>query len=435
MSQTRPAPALGAAGEEASTIRAVAWRLMPILLASYVVAYVDRINVGFAALTANADLGLSPTVYAQGAGVFFLGYALFEVPSNLLLARVGARRWIARIMLTWGVIAGGMAFVTGASGFAGMRFLLGLAEAGFFPGIIFYLGQWFPAAHRARYMGLFVIGIPLASFLGAPISGALLGLDGWLGLKGWQWLYLLEAAPAILLGLVILFVLPDRPAEARFLSPARRAWLADEIERERAGRPEAARLRLSMLLRGRTILLTLLFLANTSASYGVSFWLPQIVKAWGGTNFQTGLLTAIPPGISCFAVIAWGISSDRSGERILHTLAAAIASGAGLLLAIATTSPALQLAALSLALCGIYALKAPFWALVTESYVPADRAAVIAAINSIGNLGGYLGPYVMGLGKEMTGGFVAGLAGLAAFALASGALALLPVLRRAPDER
>ncbi|MET0443317.1 MAG: MFS transporter, partial [Pseudorhodoplanes sp.] len=270
---------------ETSTIRAISWRLIPFLVLAYFLAYLDRVNLGFAALTMNAELNFSPTVFAWGAGIFFIGYFLFEVPSNIALEKFGASRWIARIMVSWGIISALMALVTGVWSFYGLRFLLGIAEAGFFPGIILYLTYWFPAEYRARFLAAFAIAVPVSTVIGAPISGMLLGLDGALGLKGWQWLFIIEGIPSIVLGVVTWFYLTDRPEKADWLSPEQKAWLSAKLDSERVAKESAHGLSLWQALASpRVLMLSVIYFGFVAALYGMQFWLPQIVKAFGLTN-------------------------------------------------------------------------------------------------------------------------------------------------------
>src|SRR6195952_5457649 len=280
---------------ETSTIRAISWRLIPFLVLAYFLAYLDRVNLGFAALTMNAEFKFSPTVFSWVAGIFFFGYFLFEVPSNLALEKFGASRWIARIMVTWGVISALMATITGVWSFYGLRFLLGLAEAGFFPGIILYLTYWYPAEYRARFLAAFAIAVPVSTVIGAPISGMLLGLDGVMGLKGWQWLFLIEGIPSVLLGIVTWFYLTDRPAKANWLTAEQKAWLASKLEAEIAAKQATKHLTLGQALSSpKVITLSLIYFGFVAALYGMQFWLPQIVKAFGFSNLQTGFVTAVP---------------------------------------------------------------------------------------------------------------------------------------------
>ncbi len=410
---------------ERATIRKVVGRCIPLLLAAYIVCYLDRVNVGFAALTANADLGLSPAAYGWGAGILFLGYALFEVPSNLMLEKVGARVWLARIMVTWGLVSGAMMFVKGPQSFYIVRFLLGVAEAGFFPGVILYLTYWLPARYRAHYLAVFTLGIPLSGLIGAPLSGLLLGLNGVAGLKGWQWLYGLEAAPALLLGAATLVFLADRPATAAWLAPEQRDWLETELAAERAMRPAAPASWLRLLRNPRTLALAALFFGGGLPSYGLSLWLPQIVKSFGLTNAMTGLVSSLPYAFGAVAMVLVGRRSDKSGERVWHAAVCALVAGFSLSACAFVASPIAQIAAICLAAVGIFGLKGPFLAFVSESFPPAAAAAGIAIVSSIGNLSGWLAPYLVGLVKEATGSFQLGLLSLGLITLLTGvALAL-----------
>jgi D-galactonate transporter len=398
--------------DPAAIIDRVKWRCIPLLLVSYIVCYIDRVNVGFAALTANRDLGLSATQYGWGAGILFLGYFVFEVPSNLMLEKIGARRWLARIMVTWGVIGFCMIFVAGPYSFYAMRFLLGAAEAGLFPGVILYLTYWFPRRHRARFMAWFVLGIPLSSLIGSPISGLLLGLDGWLGVRGWQWLYIIESLPAIVLGVVTWFWLTDLPARATWLTPAQRAWLQSEVDRDRS-EPQARQPPLWHLLGDlRVWVYSAVFFGTSVPSYGLGLWLPQIVKAFGLSNAETGFVAAIPSIFGCLGMVLWGRHSDRQNERTWHTIMAALVAAVGLILCVATGSPTLQITAVSFAMLGIYGIKGPMWAMITEAFDVRSAAAAIALVSSIGNLSGWAAPYMVALVKTATGSFALGLMSL-----------------------
>jgi len=406
---------------EQRTMARVSARLLPFLIVCYFVAYLDRVNVSFASLTMNKDLGLSASAYGLGAGVFFLAYAVFEVPSNLLLARFGARRWIARIMVTWGIMSGAMAFIGNETWFYAVRFLLGAAEAGFFPGMIFYLTLWFPAAYRARVIGYFMAAIPLSTVVGAPVSSALLGLEGVLGMHGWQWLFILEAAPALLLSVAVLFYLTDRPADAGWLSDDERRWLADRLATEECQR-EAVRHYsvLQALLNPRVLALSLVYFGAVAANYGLSFFLPQIVKAFGMSNLQTGFVAAIPYAVGVVGIVWWGRHSDAKLERRFHTGFAIFIAAAGLTVAAFLNDPTAKMVAFSVAGFGIFGCLPVFWTLPTAFLSGAAAAGGIAIINSIGNLAGFVGPSVMGMIKDSTGSFTNGLlvlAGVAAVAL------------------
>lgn len=393
-----------------SALRKVAWRLIPFLGALYFFAFLDRVNVGFAALTMNADLGLSSAVFGIGAGIFFLGYVAFEVPSNILLERFGARIWIARIMLTWGVLSGAMAFVQGPTSFYTVRFLLGIAEAGFFPGIIYYLTCWFPARHRARIIALFMIALPLSSVIGAPISTALLEIRA-MGFAGWQWMFLLEAIPTIVLGVVVLFYLPDRPSDAKWLTPQEQQALNDDLAAERAAHDDGHMTSLrEALLMPRVWRHGLVYFSVLVGLYGFSFWLPQIIASLGSmTHLQVGLVTAIPYTLACVALVLWGRHSDATGERALHVALPPLLAAAALVVSGSVDNPALGFAALCVAAIGIYSGLPAFWAYATAGLQGAAAAGAIALINSIGNIGGFLGPSAIGLVKQRTGSYALSL--------------------------
>jgi MFS transporter, ACS family, tartrate transporter len=423
---------------EQRTMARVSVRLVPFLILCYFVAYLDRVNVSFAALTMNKDLGLSASAYGVGAGIFFLAYGVFEVPSNLLLAHFGARRWIARIMVSWGIVSGAMAFVGNETWFYVVRFLLGVAEAGFFPGMIFYLTLWFPAAYRARVIGFFMAAIPLSTVIGAPVSSALLGLDGILGMHGWQWLFILEAAPAILLSVVVLFYLTDKPADAGWLREDERRWLIDRLAAEERQR-EAARHYsvLEALLNPRVLALSLVYFGAVAANYGLSFFLPQIVKAFGMSNLETGFVAAIPYAVGVVGIVWWGRHSDAKLERRFHTGFAIFVAAAGLTVAAFLSDPTAKMVAFSVAGFGIFGCLPVFWTLPTAFLSGAAAAGGIAIINSIGNLAGFAGPSVMGMVKDSTGSFTGGLLLLAGVAVVAVVIVLLlpheTALERVPD--
>jgi D-galactonate transporter len=403
---------------EQRTIGKVSARLVPFLILCYFIAYLDRVNVSFAALTMNKDLGFSASVFGFGAGVFFLAYFLFEVPSNLFLERVGARKWIARIMLTWGLISGAMAFTRGPASFYTLRILLGLAEAGFFPGIIFYLTLWFPAVYRARIIGYFMAAIPLSTVIGAPISGLLLGLDGVMGLRGWQWLFIFEALPALIVSFVVFFYLTDRPADAAWLAPEERDWLVARLEQERRRREAVVRHSVAQaLLNPRVLALSVVYFGATATNYGLSFFLPQIVKAFGVSNVQAGLIAALPYVVGLVGIVFWPRRSDRKLERRGHLAFPLLVASAGLAAAGVLPDPTMKMLVLSVAGFGIFACLPIFWTLPTAFLSGAAAAGGIALINSIGNLAGFAGPYVMGRLKDLTGSYTLGLFSLAAMGL------------------
>jgi ACS family tartrate transporter-like MFS transporter len=420
---------------ESTTLRKVTRRLIPFLMLLYVVAWLDRVNVGFAALQMNHDLGFSPIVYGLGAGLFFIGYALFEVPSNLVLARVGARRWIARIMITWGLLSAAMMFVRGPASFYTLRFLLGVAEAGFFPGIIYYLSIWYPAAQRARAVSWFMVAIPLTIVIGGPLAGFLLGMNGLLGLKGWQWLFLLEGLPAVILGVVVFFYLTDRPQQARWLEPAERNWLSGAIEAEqrRAQERHAVGL-LRALFHPIVWVLGFINFAFQSGSYGLTLWIPQIIRGLTGLNdFQVGMLSALPYFAAALGMIAIGVHSDRTGERLTHIAASLLIGATGFVASAYLVSPIPGLIALAVAAVGDLGGRGPFWALPGRFLAGHASAGGIALINTVGALGGFVGPSLVGLVKSTTGSFKGGLILLASLLAASAITTLC--LRRASSLR
>ncbi len=412
---------------EQAAIRRVSLRLIPFLMVCYFVAFVDRVNLGFAGHDLSHDLHLSPTVFGFGAGLFFLAYFIFEVPSNLLLEKFGARRWIARIMVTWGIVAGCTALITGPWSFYALRILLGLAEAGFFPGVILYLTYWFPRQHRAKIVGYFMIAIPVSTFLGSPISGAILDYsNGFGGMAGWQWLFILEAAPAVLLGIATWFFLPDRPADASWLPADERAWLEDTLAAEGAAIARGPRLSVWQIMADKRVLvLALVYAGSVATNYGLSFWQPQLIKSFGMSNTMAGFYNAIPFFIGSIAMVLWGRRSDKAGERIWHTATALLVSAAGLTACLFVSGLALTLVALSVALIGCYALKGPFWALSTEWLVAGAAAAGIAQINALGNLAGFVGPFLLGWIKDETGSYALGMLPMIALALCGAGAVLM----------
>lgn len=405
---------------ESHVIRKVAWRLIPFLGVLYFFAFLDRVNVGFAALTMNADLGLSSAAYGIGAGIFFLGYVLFEVPSNLLLERYGARIWIARILVSWGLCSAAMAFVQGPWSFYAVRLLLGFAEAGFFPGIIYYLTCWFPSAYRARIIALFLLALPLSSVIGAPVSTALLGLDMG-GIAGWRWMFLFEALPTIVLGFVVLKVMTDRPAQAHWLTAEEREWLCQACDRE-AAHGHTSSLMQALAL-PRVWLQGLTYFGLIFGVYGFGFFLPQIIKSLGtNSNFQVGLLTMVPYALTCVAMVLWGRHSDATGERSWHIAASALFGAVALFASGLVSNPVYAFAALSFAAVGIYSGLPSFWALVGKGLKGPAAAGTIAVINSIGNLGGFFGPSLIGMAKERTGTYTSSLLLIAIFLVAASVL-------------
>jgi D-galactonate transporter len=420
---------------ESRTIAKVSRRLVPFLIICYFVAYLDRVNVGFAALTMNQDLGLSQTAFGFGAGIFFIAYFIFEVPSNLLLERFGARKWIARIMLSWGILSGAMALIPAVSRATGLgneysfyllRVLLGAAEAGFFPGIIFYLTLWFPAEYRARIVGYFMAAIPLSTVIGAPISGVLLYLHGGLGFAGWQWLFIIEAVPAIILAGVVFFYLTDRPSDAQWLEPGERSWLAERLATEQRQREAVRTFTVAQsLVNPRVIGLSLVYFGAVATNYGLSFFLPQIVTTFGLNTFLTTLVSAAPYLVGLIGMVWWGRRSDRLAERRFHTAFPLFVAAAGIAVSTALDDPTLKMISLCVAGFGIFACLPVFWTLPTAFLSGAAAAAGIAVINSIGNLAGFAGPFAMGWIKDHTGSYAGGLLLLAALGVIAMGIVLM----------
>jgi MFS transporter, ACS family, tartrate transporter len=405
---------------EQRTMRKVYLRLLPFVFACYFLCYLDRINVGFAALTMNKDLGLDPAIFGMAAGAFFWGYFLFEVPSNLILEKVGARIWIARIMVTWGILSGATAFCTGPWSFMSVRFLLGLAEAGLYPGMVLFFTYWFPDRHRARIVAGFTLALPVAVALGAPISTGLLELNGLFGLAGWKWLYLVEAVPTVVLGVTVLFYLTDRPAAAHWLAAEERTWLSSTIEHE--NRQIEAHGVVSVLRSfwdPKVLLLTLNYLGIVTASLGMLIFLPQIVKSLGFTNMQVGWVTMIPYLCGAAAMVFVGWLSDRIGERRWTLFVTCALSCVGLVICGLFVNSYWAVVGMSIAAIGLYGTKGPFWSMPSMFLTGSAAAASIAWINSVGNLGGFFGPSMVGWAKQVTGSYAGGLYALAAFALMS----------------
>jgi ACS family tartrate transporter-like MFS transporter len=411
---------------ESETMRRVARRLIPLLMAGYFAAYLDRVNVGFAALTMNKSLGLSAELFGIGSGIFFLGYFLFEVPSNLILAKVGARRWIARILVTWGVISGATAFVTGTWSFLGIRFLLGLAEAGFYPGIILYLTWWFPSSYRSRIIGIFMTAIPISIVSGSLISSQILRLGAWGGLEGWQWLFILEAVPALVLGVVVMVYLTDSPEQADWLKPEQRDWLVNRLAEERRNKESVHNYSFAETMRTpRVWLLTLVYFGQNMTGYGLVIFLPQIVSRFGVGVGWNGLISALPFAAAAVAMVWWGTHADRRGEHRLHTAAACFLNFAGLAVCVFLNDPIPMMIAIILSQMGQSAIAPTFWALPTAMLTGTAAAGGIALINSVGNLGGFLGPFMMGAIKDATGSFTIGLLSIAMGTLVATVVLLL----------
>jgi ACS family tartrate transporter-like MFS transporter len=406
---------------EKSAMRKIYIRLLPFAVLTYFLAYVDRINVSFAGLTMRGDLHLSATAFGFAAGTFYWGYFIFEVPSNIVLEKIGARIWIARIMITWGIFAGITAMVTGSTSFAVVRFFLGASEAGFFPGIILYFTYWFPSYHHARIVSAFLIGLPVAVAVGAPISTAILGLDGLFGLSGWRIMYIAEAIPTVLIGVVTLFVMTDRPEQAKFLTEPERNWLIAKLASERKAK-EAVKTfgMIQAMFDPKVLLLSLNYFGIVVASLGVLIFVPQIIKSIGNSgNMTVGWLTMIPYICGTVSLVVWGRISDRMHERRYNLLGACLLAAVGLFIAGYMMGTWWSMVGLSLATMGFYGTKGPFWAMPPMFLTGTAAAATIAWINSIGNLGGFFGPWYVGVMKDVTGSYAGGLYGLALLCLVS----------------
>jgi len=391
---------------ERETIKRVAWRLMPVLMLGYFCNFLDRVNVGMAAPTMNPDLGFSAAVFGFGAGIFFLGYFLFEIPSNLILNKVGARRWIARILISWGIVSGLTAFVWNDWSFYSIRFLLGVAEAGFFPGVVLYLTWWFPSAYRTRVMAIFYSSIVISLIIGPPISGLLLYLNGVQGLHGWQWLFLIEALPPVIMAMVTWQLLTDRPTEADWLRPDQKAWLAERLDSERAQREAIRKFSLAESFTDPKIwLLTLAYFGHNVSQFGLTFFLPLIVKGLGVPTGMIGVVAGVPFIFALVGMNYWGWHSDRTGERTWHVAGAWLlcAAGMGACILIGGGHPILLMIALCFAATGTWCAPPTFWSLPSALLTGTAAAGGIAMINAVGNLGGWLGPWVFGLVKDATG--------------------------------
>jgi ACS family tartrate transporter-like MFS transporter len=399
------------AGDDARIFAKCTRRLLPFMTLLYVVNFLDRVNVGFAALTMNRDLGFSPAIFGFGAGVFFVGYLLFQVSGNLMLERLGARRWIFFIVAAWGLISSANALAQGPRSFYALRFLLGAAEAGFFPGMVLYLTYWFPRAYRARLTAGFMAAIPFASIFGGPLSGLVLGLDGTLGLKGWQWMFVLEGLPALILAFGVLKFLPDRPQSASWLDADEKRVIAARL----AADDDAPHRELWPALRQpRVLALGIVYWGYAVGAYGVQLWLPQIVRGMGFSNLATGFMVALPFVAAMAVMIFWGRSSDRSGERVWHVALPALVAVAGLIAASLTQNSAIVFVGLASAIIGLLAIQGPFWALPSSFLGGTAAAGGIALINTLGTgLGGFAGPTILGFMKEQTGDYAAGMAVLA----------------------
>ena len=412
---------------EQRTVSKVSWRLLPLLMISYFIAYLDRVNLGFAGASMSKDLGFTAAVFGSAAGIFFIAYFLFEVPSNLLLERFGARRWIARIMFSWGLLSAAQAWVGGSTSFNVVRFLLGIAEAGFFPGVIFYITLWFPAAYRARIVGWFMFAIPISTVIGSPISGYILNMDGIWGLHGWQWLFILEALPALVLTFVVLMYLTDRPKDAKWLEPEERDWLEKTLAAEQRNRESIHKISWKQaLFNWRVIALGFVYMGITVPLYGLSFFLPQIIKGFGGlSNVQIGFINAFPYLIGAIAMLFWTRWSDARRERKIFLLIPLACIFVGLVAAAMSSAPIPKMAAVSLAAFGIFTALPVFWTVPTALLSGVAAAAGIAWINSIGNLGGYIGPTIFGILKDRMGNDFYAVLFLALLSVVASALVLV----------
>jgi len=412
---------------ERQTVRRVVWRILPFLIVCYLIAIIDRGNIGMASLQMNEDLGLSKAVFGLASSLFFIGYFLFEVPSNLAMQKIGAKIWISRIMITWGIVSVCTAFVESSEMLYLLRFLLGAAEAGFFPGVILYLTYWIPAKYRARVIATFMVAIPAANFIGSPISGAILSLDGWFGMRGWHWLFILEGIPAVLLGVAAFFVLSNRPDSASWLTSEQRNWLSSTLAAENTQRKAIGHISLWQLLRHKHIwVMALIYAGASAAGSTLSVWSPQLLKSFGLDNFTTGLVNAIPYGLASVLMIVWGRSSDRTGERRWHTALTLFLIAGGLLSAFISQSLTGSVVILSLVLIGAYSMKGPFWALASGWLSSSTAAAGLAAIGAVANLiGGGLMVNVYGMINQATGSHTLAMMPLALLCAAGGIAVLV----------
>jgi len=420
---------------ESAVVSRLLWRLLPFLFLLYIVAYLDRINVSFAGLQMRGQLGLSDRAYGRAAGMFFAGYFFFQLPSNLVLEKFGVRRWISGLMITWGVISCLMIFIRGPLSFYALRFTLGAAEAGFFPGMILYMKRWFPANARARAVAWFMTANPLAGIVGSPVSGALLGLNG-KGLFGWQWMFLMEGIPAILLGAAVFWVLSDNPREAHWLKGEEREWLLARLALEQQAEATLSKENLWAVLVSRKIwLLSIVYFGIPTTMYGVTLWLPSVIRSLSGLSYLlTGLVSSLPFLVTAIAMVVVGMLSDRSGERRWHTALPAFVGAVGLVAAGYGHSTAMVVACIGLGMACAESMAGPFWAMATSRMAGLPAAAGIAVINSFANLGGYFGPDIIGFFRKASGGFRGGLLAIAATLALSGAVALV-VGRQPASER
>ena len=395
-----------AMGMERQVIRKLAFRLMPFVTVGYFLASLDRVNVGFAALQMNSDIGLNSAAFGFGAGLFFVAYCLFAVPCNMAMVRIGARRWLSGVMVAWGVISAAMAFVTGPYSFYALRFLLGIAEAGFFPGVIYFLTLWFPSHHRSRMVAILMMALPVSSVLGSPVSASLLLTDGWLGLRGWHWLFIMEGLPAVLMGLACALVLPRSIPHARFLDAGQKAWLETALTAKPDEGTIAGSLSFWQVMTNKyVLLLTLVYIGGTSVTNALALWQPQIIKAFNLTTMQVGLLNSVPFALASVAMYFWASHSDRTGERTLHTALPLAMASVGLVCTMLVHSLLPMIVVLCVVIMAASMIKGPFWALATEMLPASISAVAIGQINALNNLGVFGATYAIGAIREATGSF------------------------------
>ncbi|MEC0313647.1 MFS transporter [Bacillus subtilis] len=407
---------------EKQTIRKVTMRIIPFTFLLYIISYLDRANIGYAALQMNKDLALSSEVFGIVSGIFFIGYFIFEVPSNVMMQRFGARVWIARILITWGIVSVLTGLAQTAMHLYILRFLLGVAEAGFFPGIILYLTYWFRSKEQATTVALFTSAIPVSYIIGAPMSTWIMDHVNFMGIHGWRWMLILEGAPAVIMGIVTYFYLTERPEDAKWLTSEQKNWLISALQEERESKKNVKNLStLKAMADPKVLFLSFIYFVYQTGSLGVGYWMPQIIKGFSGTltNTQIGMIAMVPYIVATLGMIFWSRRSDRTGERRMHSAIPLLVSCLGLIGAGMTKNPYLSIALISISLTGMYSFKAPFWALPSLFLTQSSAAVAIAAINSVGNLGGFVGPYAVGALKDATGGTKAGLIFLSALLLIS----------------
>jgi MFS transporter, ACS family, tartrate transporter len=407
--------------EEKRLFSKIAWRLLPVLILAYIFNYLDRNNIGFAALTMNREIGLTATQFGRGAGILFVGYCLLEVPSNMILYRVGARKWIARIMISWGLVSAATIFVTGPLSYYLLRFLLGAAEAGFFPGVAFYLGHWFPAEYRTRVIAWFMVAIPISSVVGGALSGALLQMDGIAGLAGWKWLFILEGLPVVILGFVVLKVMTERPEDADWLTEDERQYVRNRVAAEK--RPREIRHLGPALKDPRVLILGGVQFGFLVGSYGVGIFLPQILKLGNFSNLEVGLLSSLSYVFASIGMITWAGHVDRGGNKVTNLALACVVGAIGLVCAVFSTNFWVSFVWLTVSLVGINAARGIFFTIPMRFLTGMALAGGLAFINSIGTTGGFVGPYVFGWLTDETGSFTAGLAAMSAFLILAAGLA------------